>query len=149
MRRALLAVGTLTVAAVVAVGGLYLSNAAPAAPVLSAVEASDQAKPFVVKLHAQWCHKCLLTQGMWARVDDVYGSRVKRVVFDFTSDESTERTRVEATRLGLERLYDAYNGVSGAVIVLDPRTKEVLADIDGSRDFSAYQRAIDQAIQPD
>src|SRR5688572_26800663 len=93
-----------TSALVLALGGtiaiLYISNAAPVVSTISAAEASASTKPFVVKLHAQWCPYCMLTKDEWARVEQAYAGRVNFVVFDFTNQAATERSREQAERLG-------------------------------------------------
>src|SRR5690606_19657666 len=102
--------------------------------------------PFVVKLHAQWCVKCLATKDVWAEVERAYAERANLLVLDFTDEARLRASRAEARRLGLEDLLDDYEGVSGAVLVLDGRTREILADIDGSRNFEDYRAAIDAAL---
>lgn len=67
-------------------------------------------------------------------------------MLDFTDEARIQASRAEARRLGLEDLLDDYEGVSGAVLILDGRTREVLADIDGSRNFEDYRVAIDAAL---
>ena len=51
---------------------------APTVPALSAAEAANTAKPYVVKLHAQWCAICMVTKGAWSEIEKTYASRVNR-----------------------------------------------------------------------
>lgn len=124
---------------------LYLTNQAPTVPPVSAPELANASRPYVVKLHAQWCPLCMVTKGVWGQIEETYGGRVNLVVFDFTNDASTEASRTEARRLGLERFFAEYDGATGIVVVLSP-TKQVAAEIKGSRDFSAYRTAIDATL---
>jgi thiol-disulfide isomerase/thioredoxin len=134
-------------ALLVAVGGtLWVANAAPVVPALSAADVADVTRPYVVKLHAQWCSKCMTTKDMWSQIEAAYGSRVKFVVFDFTTQETTDRSRAEADRLGLRPFFDEFEGVSGSVAVLDGRTRTLSTEIYASRDFAEYQTAIDAAL---
>jgi hypothetical protein len=71
---------------------------------------------------------------------------VNLVVLDFTTDANTEASRAEATRLGLETFFEEYAGATGTIVVLDGRTREVTASINGSRDFATYRAAIDAAL---
>jgi thiol-disulfide isomerase/thioredoxin len=146
IKKALLVMGVL--AAVLVASGfiLYARNAAPAVPALSAVEAARTAKPYVVKLHAQWCAVCMITKGVWTEIEKTYGNRVNLVVLDFTTDAKAEASKAEATRLGLTKFFDEYGGATGTIVVLDGRTKEVTASINGSRDFAEYRTAIDAAL---
>jgi thiol-disulfide isomerase/thioredoxin len=122
---------------------LYLTNAAPAVRPLSVAEASS-GKPFVVKLHAQWCPKCRMAKGAWSQVEAEYGTRVNMLVLDFTNEANTEASRVEAARLGLQNLFDEYSGATGFVVVLD-RNKGVAAEVGGT-DVADYRAAIDAVL---
>jgi thiol-disulfide isomerase/thioredoxin len=143
LRRLLQVVVLLTVALVGTVAVLYAANAAPAvAPVAAA--ATD--KPLVVKLHAQWCPYCLLQKDEWSRIETSYAGRVNFLVLDFTNERATERSRREAERLDLGSFFDEYSGATGLVVVLDGRTKGVLAEVGGNQSFEAYRAAIDDAL---
>jgi hypothetical protein len=140
--RIVLPVAGLTVAVVAL---LYLGNAAPATAPIAASDLADPARPYVIKLHAQWCPVCMVTKGVWGEIEKSYAGRVNLVVFDFTSEASTAASRAEAGRLGLGAFFEEYQGATGLVVVLSGG-KQVLASIKGSRDFSEYRSAIDAAL---
>jgi thiol-disulfide isomerase/thioredoxin len=147
MIKKLLLVVSLLGAVLVASGYvMYLGNPAPAVPTISALEAAQTGKPYVVKLHAQWCAVCMVTKGMWTQIEETYAGRVNLVVLDFTNEANTDGSRVEATRLGLDEFFNEYAGATGTIVVLDGRTKQVTASINGSRDFAEYRAAIDAAL---
>jgi thiol-disulfide isomerase/thioredoxin len=147
IRKILLGLG-LSVVTLAAIGyGLYATNAAPVVPAVSA-DAATSGKPYVVKLHAQWCPYCMITKGVWSQIEDTYRDRVNLVVLDFTNQENTEASRTEALRLGLDSFFEEYVGATGVVVVLDGRTKRVTAEIGGSRNFEEYRAAIDAALKP-
>jgi thiol-disulfide isomerase/thioredoxin len=146
MKKALLVVTSLCAVLIVLGAGLYVSNSAPAVPAISAEEAATTGKPYVVKLHAQWCPACMVTKGVWSQIEKTYAGRANLVVLDFTNQATTDASKAEATRLGLGRLFDEYAGATGTVVVLDGRTREVTASINGSRDFGEYRAAIDAAL---
>jgi thiol-disulfide isomerase/thioredoxin len=125
---------------------MYIRNAAPTVAAISAAEATNPSKPYVVKVHAQWCPVCMLTKGVWSQIEDMYSRRVNLVVLDFTNESNTAASRSEAKRLGLEKFFDEYAGATGTIVVLDGRTKEVTASINGSRDFAEYRAAIDATL---
>lgn len=124
---------------------LYVGNRAPSVPPVATAEAAT-GKPYVVKLHAQWCAVCMVTKGVWSQIEKAYAQRVNLVVLDFTTDANAEASRAEATRLGLTKFFDEYGGATGSIVVLDGRTKDVTASINGSRDFADYRTAIDAAL---
>src|SRR5687768_2431391 len=125
---------------------MYLANGAPVAPSISAAEASSPTKPFVVKLHAQWCAVCMITTSVWSQIEKEYSGRVNFLVLDFTDDQTTDRSRVEAERVGLGRIFEEA-GSTGVVLVVDGPTKEVTASIGGSREVAEYRAAIEAALE--
>lgn len=138
---------TVLVTALIATGAtLYVNNTAPAVPPVSPVEAAKTGRPYVVKLHAQWCPVCMITKDVWTQIEKAYAQRVNLVVLDFTTGANAEASRAEATRLGLTKFFDEYGGATGSIVVLDGRTREVTASISGSRDFADYRAAIDAAL---
>ena len=146
IRKALLGI-TSVFAVLIAVGfALYVANRAPRVPTISAAEAVNSAKPFVVKLHAQWCTVCMTTKGVWSQIEEAYAGRVHLVVLDFTNQANTDASEAEVKRLGLESLFDEYFGATGVIVVMDGRTKKISASIGGSRDFDEYRLAIDRAL---
>jgi hypothetical protein len=148
-RRALVSIswvraGLVVVVLVASVGALLVvTNPAPVVPDSDGV---PTAAPYVVKLHARWCAICMVTKGAWDEVQDAYTGRVRFVVFDFTSDTTTEASRVRAARLGLEAVFDDYVGETGTVLVLDGTTREVRHSLHGHQDSAQYRAAIDATL---
>lgn len=139
---AALALGSLGVI----VGVLIATNPAPVVPAMSS--AGDATMPVVVKLHARWCPVCMTTKDVWATVQAEYAGRVRLVVFDFTTESTTQASRREAERLGLSRLFDEYLGETGTVLVLDGTSDVVRFQLHGDRDAAHYRHAIDQVFRP-
>jgi thiol-disulfide isomerase/thioredoxin len=146
LKKALLGVAVLGAVLIAAGSILYVRNTAPSVPPVSPVEAAKTGKPYVVKLHAQWCAVCMITKDVWTQIEKAYAQRVNLVVLDFTTDANVEASRAEATRLGLTKFFDEYGGATGSIVVLDGRTKDVTASISGSRNFADYRVAIDAAL---
>jgi thiol-disulfide isomerase/thioredoxin len=145
IKKVLLTLASLAVLTAALAGILYVTNPPPAVARI-ADDAIGSGKPYVVKLHAQWCPFCMLTKDEWSRIEEAYAARVNLLVLDFTNQANTDASQAEARRLGLEKFFDEYAGATGIVVVLDGRTKEVTAEIGGSRDFSEYRTAIDAAL---
>ena len=143
IKKTLLVVTFLAVAVVAVASVMYVRNAPPAVPTISDVEAANPSRPYVVKLHAQWCPICMLTKTVWSQIEVAYSGRANFVVFDFTNQATTDRSRAEAQRLGLEKFFDDNAGATGTIAVLDGRTKEEVASIHGIRGFDEYRSAID------
>jgi thioredoxin family protein len=147
IKKGLLAISSLVVGLLAFGLIMYIGNPAPTVPAISAAEVANPTKPYVVKLHAQWCPVCMVTKGIWSQIEDTYSGRVNLVVLDFTTQANTDASSAEAKRLGLEEFFDEYAGATGMIVVLDGRTKEVTASINGSRDFAEYGAAIDGTLK--
>src|SRR5437899_12154022 len=118
IKKILLAVALLAVVLVVVASVMYVRNATPTVPTISPVEAANTSRPYVVKLHAQWCPICMLTKTAWSQIEVAYSGRANFVVFDFTNQTTTDRSRAEAKRLGLEKFFDDNAGATGTIAVL-------------------------------
>jgi hypothetical protein len=125
------------------VAWLLVTNPAPVVPDSGDVPA---AAPVVVKLHARWCAICMATKNAWAEIQQAYTGKVRFVVFDFTSETTTATSRAHAARLGLETVFDEYEGETGTVLVLDGNTREVRDSLHGHRDPAEYRTAIDAVL---
>src|SRR4051794_20254029 len=88
---------SLAVAGILAavVGMLLAANPAPTVPAIRS-DTGVGRQPYVVKLHARWCPLCMVTKDVWSEVDAAYAGKVRLVVFDFTTDATTETTRQRA-----------------------------------------------------
>ena len=145
IKKALLGVTVLVVALVGVASAMYVWNATPTVPPIS-LEAANTRRPYIVKLHAQWCPICMLTKTVWSQIEVAYSGRANFVVFDFTNQTTTDRSRAEAKRLGLEKFFDENAGSTGTIAILDGRTKEETASIHGIRGFEEYRAAIDASL---
>lgn len=128
-------------------GVVLIVNGAPAVPHIADADARPSETPIVVKLHARWCYLCMLTRGVWSEIEGTYAGRVKMVVFDFTTDATTQASEAEARRLGLGALFEEYAGVTGTILVLNGRNREIIDDLHGTREFEPYRAAIAKALQ--
>jgi len=146
LKKVLLVAASCALALAVAGYVVYAGNSAPVVPPLSVAETAASGKPYVVKLHAQWCPVCLVTKSIWSDIEAEYSERVNLLVLDFTDEANTDASRAEARRLGLDQFFDEYAGATGIIVVLDGRTKAVRASIHGSREFADYRAAIDEAL---
>ena len=65
-----------------------------------------------------------------------------------TSRTKRRRRRLapKRERLGLGAVLEEAGFATGTIVVLDGRSKEILAWINGSRDFTEYRAAIDAAL---
>src|SRR5690348_295453 len=115
---------TMFVAVITAAFGVgYLTNAPPLAAPLDPKDPAVAARPYVVKMHARWCPVCMVTNGLWAALEEKYRGRVNFVVFDFTNAAAAAASQAEAGRLGIGKFFDERGGATGSISVLDAGTK--------------------------
>jgi thiol-disulfide isomerase/thioredoxin len=145
MRRWVLGSSAVVATAAAVVVWLVVTNSVPRPPADPSGAAAVSA-PYVVKLHARWCPVCMATKAQWGDVQQAYAGRVRFAVFDFTTEATTARSRVDAVRLGLGAVFDDYAGETGTVLVLDGVTKNVREAIHGVRAAADYRTAIDAAL---
>jgi thiol-disulfide isomerase/thioredoxin len=146
MKKIVFAIAATAVVLAAAAGGLYAWNRAPVVPPISASDVARTDRPIVIKLHAQWCPKCLMTKGAWSQLQERYEGRVNFVVFDYTNQRTTDASEVEARRVGLGDFFKDAGG-TGSVIILDGRTRAVRAWISGVHGVAEYTTAIDAALR--
>ena len=146
-KKALLGVILVAIVLAAIVSVLYVRNAAPTVSEITPVEAADTSRPYLVKLHAQWCPICMMTKDVWSQIEAAYSGRANFVVLDFTNEATTDASRTQARQLGLDRFFDDNAGATGTIAVLDGRTKQELASIHGVKDFDEYRAAIDASMK--
>jgi thiol-disulfide isomerase/thioredoxin len=112
----------------------------------SAVSAADDAsKPFIVKIHADWCGTCTRMNPTFETLQQKYGSQTRIVVLDVTDKESLADAKAEADRLGIREFLDRNKSKTGTVGVLHGASREAVVVMKGETDVAAYEAAISAA----
>jgi thiol-disulfide isomerase/thioredoxin len=124
---------------------LVIANGPPGVPPIAAADAAS--RPYVVKLHARWCPICMTTKQQWSEIEQDYADRVNLFVIDNTTPSTRANSRAQAEKFGLAMHVDRYQGATGAVIVIDGRSKAVLSELFGRRPIEDYRAAIDAAVK--
>ena len=136
-----LAAGLGLVSGLLGLAGIAVADAGDAA-------ADCETKPYVVKIHADWCGSCRATQATWDRVVAELADQATMVRFDVTDRASYEVAVAEAEEFGLSDFLQDYRRRTGTIAVLDCRTREPLVVLSGERDFTKYREAIEKANSP-
>lgn len=136
MRTSLVLFGLLAVLVV----GPRVAGAAPTEP--------DAQRPFVVKIHADWCGTCTRLAPTWTRIEQELGGRARLVVFDVSDRKTLGRSRELAEELGLGDFFERHRGGTGVIAVLDGATGEPVALHKGEADYAVYERAVEAARRP-
>ena len=120
--------------------------AAPAAIAGEAVSgASDATKPFVVKIHADWCGTCRALEGPLQELQARQGDALRFVLLDVTDGDATAAATAEADRLGIRTFFDEHKGKTGTVGVLSGSDRAVVGVFKGELDPAAYESLLERA----
>jgi thiol-disulfide isomerase/thioredoxin len=104
--------------------------------------ADDASKPFVVKIHADWCGTCQKLNPTLEALRQRTGDDARIVVLDVTDRESLARATAEADRLRVRAFFDADKSKTGTVGILDGVTREVVSVLKGETDVAKYEAAL-------
>ncbi len=111
-------------------------------------EAVCTAKPFVVKIHADWCATCRKVDAVWTRLGTEMAEQVNIVELDVSDRVAFEESKATADRLGLGSFFSEYRSRTGTIAVLDCKSREPVAIMSGEVDLSKYLDAISKASRP-
>ena len=107
--------------------------------------AEDASKPFLVKIHADWCGTCTRMNPTFEALEQKVGSESRIVVLDVTDKTTTAAARTEAERLGVTAFFEEYKSKTGTVGVLRGDDRAVVQVIKGATDPARYVSALEQA----
>ena len=102
-------------------------------------------KPYVVKIHADWCGTCKTLAPLWEQINASLGDRARVVDFDVTDRAAYEKSRAEAKRLGIIDFFERYKKRTGTIAVLDCKTLEPVEVLRGESDLSKVRDAVARA----
>ena len=107
--------------------------------------ADDASKPFLVKIHADWCGTCTRMNPTFEVLEKKVGEEARIVVLDVTDKETVAASTAEADRLGLRTFFDQYQSKTGTVGVLRGDTRETVEIMKGVTDEARYEAALNRA----
>jgi len=111
--------------------------------------AADASRPFVVKVHADWCGVCTALNSTWSELGSQLGDGARLVIFDVTDRESLRTSQAEAHRLGLDAFFAEYKSRTGTIAVLRGDTRGKIEVMKGVRNVARYEAAVARARNVD
>jgi thiol-disulfide isomerase/thioredoxin len=103
------------------------------------------AKPYVVKIHADWCNSCKALESVWQRIETDFEAQATAVTLDVSDRFAYTESQVVAERLGIGEFFQEYRSRTGTIVVLDCNTREPVAILNAERDLEKYRQAIARA----
>jgi thiol-disulfide isomerase/thioredoxin len=108
-------------------------------------DAPCSGKPIVVKIHADWCATCKALDSVWTQLNTDMGDRITTVVFDVSDRIAYQESQERANELGLTEFFENNRSKTGTIAILDCRSRDPVAILNGERDLGKYLDAIARA----
>lgn len=105
-------------------------------------------KPYVVKIHADWCGSCKALKSVWQRIEIDLRDQATIVTLDVSDRVAYRESEATAERLGIREFFQEYRSRTGTVAVLDCKSHEPVAIMSAERDFEKYREAVARAGSP-
>jgi thiol-disulfide isomerase/thioredoxin len=105
-------------------------------------------KPYVVKIHADWCGSCKALKSVWQRIETDLRDQATIVTLDVSDRVAYKESQATAERLGIREFFQEYRSRTGTIAVLDCKSHEPVVIMSAERDFEKYRAAVARAGSP-
>jgi thiol-disulfide isomerase/thioredoxin len=102
-------------------------------------------RPIVLVVYADWCPSCQRLKPTLALINDKYRGKIRFVRFDITSEETAEKSKENAEKLGFGDFYEKNHDRTSVVIILDSSHREVFRTVN-DYDPKHYETVLDQQL---
>jgi thiol-disulfide isomerase/thioredoxin len=102
-------------------------------------------RPFMLVVYADWCPSCQRLKPTLALLNDRYRGKIRFVRFDITSEQTAERSKDQAEKLGFADFYEKNHDRTSVVIILDSSRREVFRTVN-DYDPKHYETVLDQQL---
>ena len=105
-------------------------------------------KPYVVKIHADWCGTCKALKSVWQRIETDLRDQATIVTLDVSDRVAYMESQATAERLDISEFFQEYRSRTGTIAVLDCKSHEPVVIMSAERDFEKYRAAVARAGSP-
>ena len=102
-------------------------------------------KPYVVKIHADWCRSCRALEALWARIESDLREQATPVTLDVSDRVAYSESQAAADSLGIGEFFQEYRSRTGTIAVLDCQSRQPVAILSAELDLEKYREAIIRA----
>ena len=101
-----------------------------------------------VKFHADWCGWCKAMGPIFTEMHQKYEAEpVLYVQLDQTTQARARQARYLASALGLEKVWKEYGGKTGFILLIDAKTKAVVAKLTKDQNLKQMGAALQDAVK--
>jgi thiol-disulfide isomerase/thioredoxin len=105
----------------------------------------EDRRPFLLVVYADWCPSCQRLKPTLALLNERYRGKIRFLRFDITSEQTAERSKEQAEKLGFGDLYEKNHDRTSVVIILDSSRREVFRTVN-DYDPQHYETVLDQQL---
>ncbi|MCI0366070.1 MAG: protein disulfide isomerase family protein [Phycisphaerales bacterium] len=118
----------------------------PCGPMTGACE--DAPKIIAVKFHADWCGFCKQMGAAFEELQAKFDQEpALYVTFDQTRDFGRKQSQYLAHAMGLDDVWKENGGKTGFILLIDPKTKQVVQRLTHEQNLKQIGAALQEAVQ--
>jgi thiol-disulfide isomerase/thioredoxin len=105
---------------------------------------SDDKRPVVVFVRADWCPYCKELEPKMSKLVEQYGDKLKFVTLDITNKAATEKSAVLAKEAGLSEFFEMNKTKASTMVIFKDKTKifTLYHSSDEKEVAAAFEKAI-------
>lgn len=121
---------------------LALAQAPTAGTTSKTAAETEDSRPLIVKVHADWCAKCKAIAPTWTRIEEDLADEARVVVLDVTDEKRAADAKRLAAELGIAEFFAKFRAKTGTVAIFEPGASEPSTVLVAEKDFGPYREAL-------
>lgn len=130
------------VAGALLIPSLALAQAPADDATSKATTETEDSRPLIVKVHADWCAKCRAIAPTWTRIEEELADEARVVVLDVTDEKRAGEAKSLAAELGIAEFFAAFRARTGTVAIFEPGAASPSEVLIAEKDFDPYREAL-------
>ncbi|MCG8417780.1 MAG: thioredoxin [Proteobacteria bacterium] len=110
-------------------------------------ERSTAADLMAVKFHADWCGSCKVIGPHFTNLGNKFdGKKVLFLTLDMTNESTQRQSEYLASALGLGKVWKSHAPKTGYILLIEPKSRQIVGKLTKKDDFKAMSTAIDRVL---